>query len=146
MTDKNAQRGQLASVAPRATEAARRERERAMAASEAVQGNNLDATKKKLPRAVHATAAQTPEPLQERREDGLVPSQDSGPPNLSTRPMTPVDAASYLGLDVKTVTRWARQGYLPAHPLGEGKRKFWRFLEPELVAWLATKSNVSESA
>lgn len=59
----------------------------------------------------------------------------------SSRPMTPRAAAQYLGLDVKTITRWARQGYLPAHPLGEGKRKFWRFLEHELAAWLAAKSN-----
>jgi excisionase family DNA binding protein len=57
------------------------------------------------------------------------------------RPMTPKNAAEYLGLDEKTITRWARCGYLPAHPLGEGKRKFWRFLEPELEEWLAAKSN-----
>ena len=42
-----------------------------------------------------------------------------------SHPLTPAGAAKYLGLDVKTITRWARQGYLPAHPLGEGKRKFW---------------------
>ena len=59
----------------------------------------------------------------------------------SARPMTPRKAAEYLGLDEKTITRWARCGYLPAHPLGEGKRKFWRFLEPELEEWLAEKSN-----
>ena len=40
-----------------------------------------------------------------------------------------------------TITRWARQGYLPAHPLGEGKRKFWRFIESELSEWLEAKSN-----
>jgi excisionase family DNA binding protein len=55
--------------------------------------------------------------------------------------MTPSEAAAYLGLDVKTITRWARQGYLPAHPLGEGKRKFWRFFESELREWLAAKTN-----
>jgi excisionase family DNA binding protein len=57
------------------------------------------------------------------------------------KPMTPSEAAAYLGLDVKTITRWARQGYLPAHPLGEGKRKFWRFFESELREWLASKTN-----
>lgn len=62
-------------------------------------------------------------------------------PIASARPLTPAGAAAYLGLDVKTITRWAREGYLPAHPLGEGKRKFWRFLENELSAWLAAKSN-----
>ena len=62
-------------------------------------------------------------------------------PSEFARPMTPKRAAEYLGLDEKTITRWARCGYLPAHPLGEGKRKFWRFLEPELEEWLATKTN-----
>lgn len=62
------------------------------------------------------------------------------------RPLTPKDAAAYLGLDEKTVTRWARQGYLPAHPLGEGKRKFWRFFQHELDKWLAAKTNHPEVA
>jgi excisionase family DNA binding protein len=65
----------------------------------------------------------------------------SSPSYASLRPMTPREAASYLGLDVKTVTRWARLGHLPAHPLGEGKRKFWRFLPAELTEWLASKTN-----
>jgi len=64
----------------------------------------------------------------------------------SPKPMTPQQAADFLGLDEKTITRWARQGYLPAHPLGEGKRKFWRFLEPELTAWLAAKTNGAQTA
>jgi excisionase family DNA binding protein len=62
----------------------------------------------------------------------------SGP---ASHPLTPSQAADYLGLDVKTITRWARQGYLPAHPLGEGKRRFWRFLEAELSEWLSAKTN-----
>lgn len=37
-------------------------------------------------------------------------------------------------------------GYLPAHPLGEGKRKFWRFFENELSDWLAAKTNQQEAA
>ena len=67
-------------------------------------------------------------------------------PTTTARPLTPVEAAEYLGLDVKTITRWARQGYLPAHPLGEGRRKFWRFIESELAAWLAAKFNQAEAA
>lgn len=62
------------------------------------------------------------------------------------QPLTPGEAAEYLGLDPRTVTRWARQGYLPAHPLGEGKRKFWRFLESELSDWLAARTNKPELA
>jgi excisionase family DNA binding protein len=62
----------------------------------------------------------------------------------ATHPLTPSAAAAYLGLDVKTITRWARQGYLPGHPLGEGKRKFWRFFESELKEWLSGKNNRSD--
>jgi predicted site-specific integrase-resolvase len=36
-------------------------------------------------------------------------------------------AAQFLGgLNARTVTRWAREGYLPAYPIGEGKRRLWR--------------------
>jgi excisionase family DNA binding protein len=59
----------------------------------------------------------------------------------SSRPLTPKGAADFLGLDVKTITRWARKGYIPGHPMGEGKRKYWRFYESELREWLATKTN-----
>jgi len=63
---------------------------------------------------------------------------DSAP---NFRPLTPRDAAEFLGLDEKTITRWARKGYLPGHPLEEGKRKFWRFIESELSERLAAKNN-----
>ena len=36
--------------------------------------------------------------------------------------LNPEQAANYLGgLNSRTVTRWAREGYLPAYPIGEGK-------------------------
>ena len=57
------------------------------------------------------------------------------------KPMTPTEAADFLGFDVKTIARWARQSYLPAHPVGEGKKKYWRFFESELREWLANKTN-----
>lgn len=60
------------------------------------------------------------------------------------RLLTPEQAGKYLGIDPRTVTRWARAGYLPAHPLGEGKRKFWRFYQHELDAWLAARTNQRE--
>lgn len=60
---------------------------------------------------------------------------------ISSRPMTPAVAADYLGLDIKTITRWARQGSIPAYALGDGKRKFWRFLQSELDLWLLEKTN-----
>ncbi|MGC2656933.1 MAG: helix-turn-helix domain-containing protein [Bryobacteraceae bacterium] len=52
----------------------------------------------------------------------------------------PEDAAEYLGgLNSRTVTRWAREGYLPAYPIGEGKRRLWRFLESDLERWMLAR-------
>jgi hypothetical protein len=46
-------------------------------------------------------------------------------------------AAQFLGgLNSRTVTRWSREGYLPAYPLGEGKRRIWRYLREDLAAWM----------
>jgi excisionase family DNA binding protein len=54
--------------------------------------------------------------------------------------LTPEEAAAYLGgLNSRTVTRWAREGYLPAYPLGEGKRRLWRFLECDLDEWMRAR-------
>jgi excisionase family DNA binding protein len=54
--------------------------------------------------------------------------------------LTPEQAADYLGgLNSRTVTRWAREGYLPSYPIGEGKRRFWRFLESDLEAWMLSR-------
>lgn len=63
-----------------------------------------------------------------------------------SRVLTPEGAAEFLGIEPRTVTRWARAGYLPAHPLGEGKRKFRRFYQNELDAWLAARTNQREVA
>jgi predicted site-specific integrase-resolvase len=46
------------------------------------------------------------------------------------------EAAQILRMDRRTLIVWARLGYVPAHPLGEGKKKMWRFLEHELLAWV----------
>ena len=54
--------------------------------------------------------------------------------------LTPVEASVFLGgLNSRTVTRWAREGYLPAFPVGEGKRRLWRFLESDLEAWMLSR-------
>lgn len=65
---------------------------------------------------------------------------------LPARPMTPQQAAAFLGLDDKTITRWARQSYLPAHPMGQGKKKYWRFFEHELMTWLLGQSDAAVAA
>jgi excisionase family DNA binding protein len=64
--------------------------------------------------------------------------------------LTADQAAEYLGgLNSRTVSRWAREGYLPAYPIGEGKRRLWRFLEADLQAWMLSRRrgiNLSASA
>ena len=48
-----------------------------------------------------------------------------------------VQAAQFLGgLNARTVTRWAREGYLPSYPIGEGKRRLWRFQKADLTTWM----------
>jgi excisionase family DNA binding protein len=64
------------------------------------------------------------------------------PPVVSSRQrfLDPEQAAVFLGgLNSRTVTRWAREGYLPAYPIGEGKRRLWRFLESDLERWMLSR-------
>lgn len=53
------------------------------------------------------------------------------------RLLTPAEAAALLEMNPRTLIAWARKNYVPAHGLGEGKRRLWRFLESELVEWVA---------
>jgi excisionase family DNA binding protein len=59
----------------------------------------------------------------------------------ATRRFLDADEASHFlgGLNARTVTRWAREGYLPAYPIGEGKRRLWRFLKSDLEAWMLAR-------
>jgi excisionase family DNA binding protein len=41
-------------------------------------------------------------------------------------------AASYLSVSRKTLLKKARAGGLPAHPIGDGRKKMWRFRISEL--------------
>jgi hypothetical protein len=50
------------------------------------------------------------------------------------------EAAALIKMDSRTLLRWARLGYVPAHPLGEGKRRLWRFIEDELLEWFENRS------
>ena len=56
--------------------------------------------------------------------------------NMKPSLLNPREAAQILRMDSRTLVRWARLGYVPAHPMGEGKRKLWRFLEHELLEWV----------
>jgi excisionase family DNA binding protein len=60
--------------------------------------------------------------------------------NSNRRFLSASEAAVFLGgLNSRTLTRWAREGYLPAYPIGEGKRRLWRFLEADLEAWMLVR-------
>ena len=50
------------------------------------------------------------------------------------------EASTVLGVHPKTLQRWSRQGVVPAHPIGEGRRKYWRYLISELEAWLGNRT------
>ena len=54
--------------------------------------------------------------------------------------LTSDEASLFLGgINSRTVTRWAREGYIPAFPVGEGKRRLWRFLESDLEKWMFSR-------
>ncbi|HWR13530.1 MAG TPA: helix-turn-helix domain-containing protein [Terriglobales bacterium] len=53
------------------------------------------------------------------------------------------EAAKFLKINRRTLLHWARQGALPAHPLGHGSRKTWRFLVSELAHWLRARVTVN---
>lgn len=46
--------------------------------------------------------------------------------------VSPEEAAKFLALSRQRIIRMARLGLLPAHPLGTGKRRQWRFRLSEL--------------
>jgi excisionase family DNA binding protein len=61
-------------------------------------------------------------------------------PARGRRFLDATQAAEYLGgLNPRTVIKWAREGYLPAYPIGEGKRRLWRFLESDLERWMLAR-------
>jgi len=57
----------------------------------------------------------------------MLPTQINCIPSRGSRSMDAREAAEDLRLRPRLVQEWAGKGYLPAHPLGEGERKIWRF-------------------
>jgi hypothetical protein len=49
-------------------------------------------------------------------------------------------AAEFLCLRPRRVLELARQGAIPAHPLGEGPRKVWRFRLSEVAAAMCSRA------
>ena len=61
--------------------------------------------------------------------------------------LTAEEAAAYLGgLNSRTLTRWAREGYIPAIPIGEGKRRLWRFVRTDLESWMLARRQGGQNA
>jgi hypothetical protein len=56
------------------------------------------------------------------------------------------EAARFLSVHPRTLQQLARAGIVPAHPLGSGPRKFWRFLLSELDDWLRARIDSSRGA
>lgn len=54
-------------------------------------------------------------------------------------------AASFLAMPRKTLLAKSRSGHLPAHPIGQGPRKIWRFRLSELSRWLDQKTVILDS-
>ncbi len=71
------------------------------------------------------------------------PSEDERP-ERSIRVLDATEAAALIRMDSRTLIRWARLGYVPAHPLGEGKRRLWRFSENEIIDWYEKRSLVQK--
>jgi excisionase family DNA binding protein len=49
------------------------------------------------------------------------------------------DAAKFLSIHPRTLLQLARKGSVPAHPLGDGSRRVWRFLLSELDEWMRNR-------
>src|SRR5580658_8017114 len=67
-------------------------------------------------------------------------AEKSEGPSPRIRILDATEAAAIIRMDSRTLIRWARLGYVPAHPLGEGKRRLWRFIESELLEWFEQRS------
>jgi excisionase family DNA binding protein len=55
---------------------------------------------------------------------------------ISERYIDPQEAAHFLTISPKTLTRLAREGLVPAHAIGIRTRRRWRFLKSELDTWM----------
>jgi hypothetical protein len=78
-----------------------------------------------------------------RKPSKLISADQSGnsPEGASQRlydlePFADADgAAEFLMAKRKTIISWAREGSIPAHPFGRGKRTLWRFRLSELAGY-----------
>lgn len=68
----------------------------------------------------------------------LISSHIDSPYSVRETPVDSRDAARLLRMHPKTVLRKAREGTLPAHPIGRD-RKRWHFYLSELDDWLRSQ-------
>lgn len=50
-------------------------------------------------------------------------------------------AAQFLSLSRKHILKLAIRGLIPAHPIGLGQRKTWRFLLSEVREWMVSNNH-----
>jgi Helix-turn-helix domain len=57
----------------------------------------------------------------------------------------PEVVADFLAVERRQVLAWARADRIPAHPLGHGKRRVWRFRLSEVNAAVLSNRNEKEN-
>jgi hypothetical protein len=66
-------------------------------------------------------------------------NRTAGSQLLSEPYVDAASAATHLSISRKTLVRLARKGAVPAHGLGEGHKRMWRFRISELDFWMQTE-------
>ncbi|SRR5579871_1700585 len=59
--------------------------------------------------------------------------------------VTAQEAANFLAVTKRRILELARQGQIPAHPIGNGQRKTWRFRLSEIIDRLESKRKGTNS-
>jgi excisionase family DNA binding protein len=77
----------------------------------------------------------------EFEDSQLSPTEASSPGQTPEPYVDAAEAAQFFSINRRTVMQMARQGNIPAHPVGEGRRHSWRFLLSELDSWMRNRVN-----
>ena len=81
--------------------------------------------------------------LSVNKPSGVSPASQN---SLVFEPFVDADAvATFLSLDRRQVLDWARSGEIPAHPLGRGKRRSWRFRLSEITETVLSHKKPNQS-
>ena len=67
------------------------------------------------------------------------PANSLSPVTIPEPYINPQEAARFLSISPKTLTRLAREGLIPAHAIGDRVRRRWRFLKSELDTWMQAR-------